>query len=336
MLKRPRLASLQGEAFSKNLPMNHRLTAYLLMLVVSITWGVAAPVIKFTLSYFPPLIFLTYRFAISSLVALAYFGTGRNHLPRKPGNWWHIGLYSFFAVTLGLGILFLGADKTTSLSVGLLSTVAPIMIVAAGALFLRERVTLREKVGITIALLGTLVTVSAPLFSDHGGLNWGSLEGNLLVVLSMVFDVAAGILAKVIVREHTKPATLTHLSFVVGLLTIGPLAFFFHGGKTVVASIVAAPVAGHMGVLYMALLSGTLAYTLRNRAIKTIEVGEAALFAYLYPLWAAPLAVLWLGEKITTPFLVGGLIIALGVVIAEHKKHQLRKKLRRRHRKRTL
>ena len=57
---------MRGGDDKQTLPMNHRYTAYFLLLVVSIIWGVAGPVIKFTLGYFPPIIFLTYRFALAS------------------------------------------------------------------------------------------------------------------------------------------------------------------------------------------------------------------------------------------------------------------------------
>ncbi|PJA42810.1 EamA family transporter, partial [Candidatus Woesebacteria bacterium CG_4_9_14_3_um_filter_39_10] len=40
----------------------HRLKAYILLLIVAVIWGIAGPVIKFTLGGFPPLLFLTYRF----------------------------------------------------------------------------------------------------------------------------------------------------------------------------------------------------------------------------------------------------------------------------------
>ena len=70
----------------------------------------------------------------------------------------------------------------------------------------------------------------------------------------------------------------------------------------------------------MAFLSGSLAYYLGNKAQKTIEIGDAAVFSYLYPIFSTPLAVLWLGEKITPMFIIGGIIITIGVVMAEIKK----------------
>jgi drug/metabolite transporter (DMT)-like permease len=70
----------------------------------------------------------------------------------------------------------------------------------------------------------------------------------------------------------------------------------------------------------MAFLSGSLAYYLSTKAQKTIEIGDAAIFSHLYPLFSTPLAVLWLGERITPIFIIGGVIIAIGVFLAEYKK----------------
>lgn len=300
----------------------HRLSAYLMLLAVSVIWGVAGPVIKFTLGAFPPLIFLSYRFAISSAIALVYFSTTHTRLPTKSKDIGLVTLYSFFAVTIALGLLFFGFEKTTSLTGTLLSAMAPLAVVAVGALILHEYVTGRERIGIAIAFAGTLFTVMAPLFNGHAGNLIGSIEGNGLIVASILVDTIATLLVKVIVRNRVSAATLTHVSFVIGFFTIAPAALITHSWHTITATIAAAPLSAHAGVWYMAILSGTLAYTLRNRAVQTIEVSEASLFAYLYPLFAAPLALWWLGEKITTPFVIGAAVIATGVVIAEHKRRQ--------------
>ena len=90
--------------------------------------------------------------------------------------------------------------------------------------------------------------------------------------------------------------------------------------QDIVTQIVSTPSNYHLGVLYMAIISGTLAFWLFNKAQKSIEIGEQSLFAYLYPIFSLPLAVLWLGEKISTIHIIGGVIIIIGVVIAEIKK----------------
>ena len=308
---------------------SHRLTAYLYMLIVSVIWGFAGPIIKFTLHDFPPLVFLSYRFAISSAIAFIYFSYAKPKFSVKT-NWGQIFLYSFLGVTLGLGLLFFGFDKTTSLTGSLLSASAPIMVVIAGAIFLHERVSKHEKTGITIAFLGTLFIVLAPFLVTRAGGALGNVEGNVLIMLSILVDTFASILVKFIVRKHTSPETLTHISFIFGFLTLFPIAIAFHSIDGILLVIRSASLSAHLGVWYMALLSGTLAYTLRNKAIKSIETGETAVFTYLYPLWAAPLAFYWLGETVNGYFWVGALIIAVGVILAEYKRRTKKPQKRKR------
>ncbi len=300
-----------------------RLSAYLELLIVSLIWGAAGPVIKFTLHDFPPLIFLTYRFALSSAVALVFFSITKEKIPTNPKVIVPIIVYSLLAVTLGLGLLFFGFDKTTALTGSLISAMAPLAVIIASAEFLKERVTRTERLGIGLAFAGTIITVVGGLIGD-GSLAFGAFEGNMLIIASLIVDTIATILVKVIVRQKVTPALLTHISFVIGFGTIAPLTLATSTLANVWNVIVHAPLSAHLGVWYMALLSGSLAYLLRNRAVKSIEVSETSVFSYLYPLWAAPLAVWWLGEKITTPFVLGAAVIATGVVIAEHKRRQRR------------
>lgn len=296
-----------------------RKRAYIELLIVTIIWGFAAPVIKYTLSGFSPAIFLTYRFTISAVIALVFFIMTGFKFPKDPKVLWLTLFNGFLLTTVSLGLLFLGTDKTTSIDANLISAMAPITIAIAGVFFLKERVTKRESVGILIALVGTLITVIEPVLKNNSG--FGGLEGNLLVLASVLVGTIVAILSKIVARDAVDAMTATSLSFIIGFITILPFGLpqILSSNFKVVTSV---PLSYHLGVLYMALLSGSLAYFLWHKAEKTIEVSEVGLFAYLYPVFGTPLSVLWLKEKITLPFVIGSLIIAFGVILAEVKKRR--------------
>ena len=302
--------------------MNHRFTAYALLLIVSIIWGVAGPVIKFTLGSFPPIIFLTYRFALASALGATLwairppkFRVDANTIP-------HIVLHSILAVPLGLGLLFFGFDKTTSLTGTVISATGPIMIAIAGMLLLKEHITKPERVGISLALLGTLIITLGPMLGGNGHAIV-SMQGNFLIIASLAADAIGTVIAKVSLRDRVPAMALTNISFMIGFFCFLPFLLVSYSINEVITTIARAPLSAHLGVFYMAFISGTLAYTLQKLAMKTIEVGEVAVFNYLFPIWAAPLALWWLGEKITLPFVIGACVIATGVVIAEHKRRML-------------
>lgn len=289
---------------------------YIELLIVAAIWGCSSPIIKYTLGGFSPAIFLTYRFFLSTVIAVIIFAFTGIKFPKNRKVLGMVLLNGFLLSTVALGLLFLGTDKTTSIDSNLISSMAPIVIAISGVFFLKERITKRESIGMLIALSGTLITVVGPILK--GG-SFSGLEGNLLVFGSVIVAAATSILAKLVLRDDVDALFATNISFIVGFITMLPfsLSQILNSKFKILTSV---PISYHLGVFYMALLSGTLAYFLWHKAEKSIEIGEVNLLAYLYPLFGAPLSVLWLREKIDTPFIVGCIIIAAGVALAEIKK----------------
>lgn len=300
----------------------YRLRAYILLLVVYIIWGTAGPVIKFTLGGISPLLFLTYRFAVSALLGVLILAITGLHIPHDKKTLFLLLSYAFLTSTVSLSLLFFGLETTTVLDMTLITLAGPLLVSAAGVIYLKEHVTTREKIGMTIALIGTISTVLEPLIQSAS--DGARLSGNILIFLSLFVTIIPSIQAKIILRKEITPTTMTNVAFIVGFLTTAPILFLRHPLPEVLTTLQNLPVQYHLGVLYMGALSGTVAYTLANRAQKTIEVGEAAVFAYLYPILSAPLAIIWLGEKITLPFIIGAAVIMAGVIIAEYKKSKLK------------
>jgi len=74
------------------------------------------------------------------------------------------------------------------------------------------------------------------------------------------------------------------------------------------------------GIIYMALISGLLGYVLYVMGLKYIEASEAAVFYYLQPLFGVPIAIIFLKESITSIFIIGAILVAFGIILAERKK----------------
>lgn len=299
--------------------MNHvpkkRIKAYLVLTIVSLLWGVASPVIKYTLNFIPPYSFLFWRFLLTSLIFLPIFIYLFLRQPIKAKDWPWLIFLGFLSTPLSLILLFVGYEKTTSMDGVLISATAPIFITIGGALFLKEQVTKTERIGLIIAVIGSLITVSQPIF--EGNLFKGSLTGNFLVFLSVIAWVLFALLAK---KKSFKyhPVIPTAIGFFVGLITIIPFVIFKENSSILNFKFEILNLNALIGVLYMVIFSSVIAYTLYLYGLSLIEASETTIFAYLQPIFAAPFALWWLGEKITLPFLLGAAFIALGVFISEY------------------
>ena len=298
----------------------NRITAYLMLLAVAAIWGAASPVIKFTLDYFPPLLFLIYRFLITCLILLPIFAILDDKLPEvSKRNIIMILLAGLFGTTFNLGLLFWGIDNTTALAAAVITATSPVFVVISGHLFLREKVSGQEIMGLVVAFAGSLIVTLSPSVEKDGQ----TLFGNALIFGSIFAWLGYVILTKRELKDKASPLFLTTSSFLVGLVSLLPFGIFRYGSVADMTDMItSAPPQAHLGVLYMSILSGALAYWLYQEGQKRIEASEATIFIYLLPVFAAPLAIFWLGEEITLPFLLGAGTIIIGVVIAEWKKRR--------------
>ncbi|HUS60313.1 MAG TPA: DMT family transporter [Nevskiaceae bacterium] len=283
-----------------------RKTAYAALLTTAVIWGFAPPIIKYTLGFIDPVSFLFYRFLVAGLLlALPLFLKLKKtkFSLKKTGKYLALG---FLGTPLTLILLFIGIQKTTAIDASIIWIISPILVVLGGAFFLKENVTKIEKIGIGLTLMGTLITIFQPLLES--GVNFGgNIWGNALVFGGTCVWAGFTLLTKK--EKSLDPFILSSSSFLVGALVMFP--FFL------TRPVLTVPKPAIFGILYMALLGSMVAYFTYIYGLAKIEASEATIFTYLQPLFAVPLAAVWLAEKITLLFLIGALLIGLGVFICE-------------------
>jgi drug/metabolite transporter (DMT)-like permease len=76
--------------------------------------------------------------------------------------------------------------------------------------------------------------------------------------------------------------------------------------------------AGWAGLLYMAVFSSVLAYTLFYWILRYMEASRVAAVDYLQPFIVVLLSMVFLGERPTGHLLAGGALVLLGVYLVEH------------------
>lgn len=294
-----------------------RLRAYFFLLIVVVIWGIAPSVIKFALGELPPFLFLTYRFLITSVILFPFYLASKE----KGLTFGNLPLILIVAVTstLNLGLLFYGTNLTTSLDASLITATAPIFVALAGVWFLHEHVTTREKLGIVITIIGTIVIALQSFFEVGLGAE-RSILGNTIIFTSNIAFAAYLLLSKEALRKRVSPFTITFMMFFLGFIMMIPLTLRELPLREILPKLISISIPAQLSVLFMALFSGAVAYLLYQKAQKTIEASEAAVFTYLTPIVTAPVATVWLHEKLTTPYIVGSIIIAVGVILAELKK----------------
>jgi drug/metabolite transporter (DMT)-like permease len=251
-----------------------RLKAYFYLLLVAAIWGIAGPIIKYTLGGLDTFTFLIYRFAISATFSFISILATKPHFPRNPKTIIELLIWGFITSTVALGFLFLGLEKTTVVDMTIITLAGPLMVTFAGAHFLHEHITKREKAGTAIAVFGIILATIEPIILNH---NKGTLTGNFLIALSLAAGTLSAVIAKHLIRKNISPSLMVNLSFIIGFFSFLPFALIPHSPSYLLTTVYYLPLPYLLGVLYMALISGNLAYTWWVKGEKTIEISESSL-----------------------------------------------------------
>ncbi len=316
--------------------------AFIALLSATAIWGAAAPVIKFTLGYIPVFSFLFFRFLLVCAILLPFLAIElkRTHVDKRDlFNIFILGLFGQASIIF----IFAGIKYTSPIDAAIIGVLAPIVVIWEGHYFYKERIKPQLKLGILVAAAGTLLIVIEPILSNQEvGAALLRIFGNTLVILyNLAFAVYIILSKRIMGKDSTRldetakffglkkmrkdysPFLHTSLTFYVALIITVPFFIFeslgFFGAQTFyTATWSTIPL---LGILYMAIFSSIAAYVAFEWGLKNAKVSDAAVFAYLGPIFTVPASYLLIKEIPSLLTIFGSAIIATGVVIAEkHKK----------------
>lgn len=264
-------------------------------------WGGSYVVTKYALVDVGPFTVLWLRLAIAGLVMAPF--------ARRHGYRFRMSLrrdYVIFGLTgmaLHLGLEILGLKFTSASSASLIIAAAPAVTVAFAVVWLKERLSRLQGVGIALSVIGVVLITGA---QTHDGypLRW---LGNLLVfggvVMWGVFTVQG---RKMFVTQHWLVATTAATVSAVGLVL--PVA----AGEMVLQGVPTFTATSLSAVIFLGLLASAVAYGLYNLALRYVGGSVVGPFISLVPVIGVGLALL-VGETLTIVQLIGGATVALGV-----------------------
>lgn len=296
-----------------NLPLiskTHR-NGVLALIIANIIWGAAAPIFKLSLQNIPPFNLAFLRFFGASLL-LYPFAMRAGKIERRDIPL--LILISLFGITLNISFFFWGLMSAPSINATIIASSGPVFLCLGGILFLNEKPKKKVLGGLLVSLLGVLIIIGQPVFTQ--GFN-GQLLGNIFFLLSTIFHIIYTLLCKKILYKYST-FLITYWTFLIGSLTFFP---FFLFETVTVNPLFSLDVRGVLGIVFGIFLSSALAYFLYDWGLKRISSQEIGIFAYLDPLTATVIAIPLLGESVTSIFLIGSAFIFGGIAIAENRLH---------------
>jgi drug/metabolite transporter (DMT)-like permease len=205
-------------------------------------------------------------------------------------------------------LLFLkGLSFTTSIHASLLMLTTPILITIIAAWILKERLAGNKIAGLLLGITGATVLITAKESNEAAD---NMLWGDILIILNAVSYTIYFVLVKPLMTRYN-PVVVIRMIFTFGLFMILPF------GWTEFNEIPWSSY-GKYDILAMTLIvfCGTfLAYLFNVYGIKILGASIAGTYIYSQPVFAAVIAIIFLGEPLSVYKIIAAALIFAGVFL---------------------
>ena len=240
-----------------------------------------------------------YRAILAALLIAVYLGITKQKIPfgkiRK-----EVPLLLFSGMAMGINwILLFEAYKYTTVSVATLSYYfAPVIVTVVCPFLFQEKVTFKQ----ILCFLAS--TVGLVLITGIGQLSGGGKDaiGILFGLGAACFYATVILLNKFI--KNVEGIHRTFLQFLSAILILSP--YVARTGGVTLGSM---KIVGWINLLIVGLVHTGVTYCMYFSSLKELPGQKAAILSYIDPLVAVVISVTVLGETMTLPQILGGLLI---------------------------
>jgi len=270
-----------------------------------ILWGLSFVSSKTILnSGVPPMTMVCMRFMLTTLILNLVLKRREPSTRLEKKNVVSLLLSGLFGVTVYFFFESRGIKLTSASHASLIIAVIPVLTILAELVFFRTRVSLMGAAGIVLSVIGVYLVVRDPdadIFS-------GSLAGDLLMFGACVSWVVYMMVSKNL-HKRLSDLAITAYQSLFGTAFLVPLALMEYRQWVPLTP------AAVLNLLYLAVFSSAVGNFLYMYALSRLGPIVVSPYVNLIPVVGVLGGVAILGESISVPQIVGGVVIVAGVLM---------------------
>jgi drug/metabolite transporter (DMT)-like permease len=275
----------------------------LLVLITAISSGVAIIVNKFFVAKMDPLVLTSLRgffVGIIFLLIALYVMAHNREKSFKKTSWGPLLLIGIIGGGLAFWLFFSGLKLTLGVRAAFLHKTLPIYALILAFVFLKERITKKHIMAMSVMFLGLLIM-------ELPKLSWDVRVGDLLVLGATVLWAIENTISKraMLNRESNWVVVFSRMFF--GSIVLFAIIFLL--GKIDMLFLLTQQQMVYVLISGLFLLVYVLTY---YWGLKYINLSKAATILLLSPVVSLILGVLWLGESVAVVSFIGAFLILVG------------------------
>jgi drug/metabolite transporter (DMT)-like permease len=287
---------------------------YGMLIAATATWGSAFIAGKFAVQSFEPATVAFLRFFGAAILLFPLMWIMEKN--RKKPTLKDYGLFIVLGLT-GIALynifFFLASKHAPVIKSSIFIASNPVLIVLLSGLFLKEKISKNNIVGMVIALTGvTFIITDGHLLSLF---QLGFEPIDWVLVGAVISWALYSVVGKVVLKKYSAVESTTY-AVAFGTLFLLPFALF----ETTWYDVQLASFTTWIAIAHMSVFVTVVSFVMYYYGIKEIGAAKASIFINVMPLSAVVMATFFLGETFTWAHGVGAALVLSGVYVGTNSK----------------
>ncbi|MGF6525196.1 DMT family transporter [Variovorax sp. PvP013] len=284
---------------------------YVLLVFTMLIWGANAVAARLAVGEVSPMVVTFLRWAVCCVALLL---TSRRQIAEhwhvlRP-SWRYVALMGALGFTGFNALFYAAAHHTTAINIAIIQGTIPVFVLLGSLVVYRTRIGVLQVLGVALTLAGIAVVASRGHLSELAGLDFNAGDVWMIVACVLYAGYALGLR-----RRPAVPAVVffAATAAVAALVSLPLVAIEIARGQAFLPT-----PTGLALVLFIGLLPSFVSQLTFMQAVSLIGPARAGMFMNLVPIFGPLLAVLVLGEPLSTFHAVALALVLGGIYIAEH------------------
>jgi drug/metabolite transporter (DMT)-like permease len=287
-------------------PLSANTTAFLQASLVTFLWATSWVLIKIGLGNIPALTFAGLRYVLATL--FLFIGllrpTARQELRSlSRSEWFVLALLGVVYYTVTQGAQFVALEYLPANTLSLLLSLSSIVIALLGLLFLSERMSALQWLGVMISLAGAFI-----YFGNFSG------GGTLGLAWAAVCVIATSISA---IQGRAANRLATRSPFTITLVSMGIGAFLLLAAGLLTEPFPALSARDWLIIAWLAAVNTAYAFVLWNHTLRTLTAAQSGVINNTILIHIVLLAWVFLGERFDLQQGLGLLVVVVGTIMVQ-------------------
>lgn len=287
----------------------HLLWALSLPVIAVLIWSLNIAITRYVAEYISPVSISFYRWIIAFLILTPFIlpkVIKQRTLVRQ--NIVKLAVLSAFGMVLYQGLAYTAAHYTTATNMGIINAFIPIFTIFVSLMILKEFPTRFAVVGSILSFIGLIYVIGQGRLDTlmHLGGHWG----DMIMIVAVFFYAFYGVFLK---KWQLELPLMISLYIQIGF------AVLYHLPFVAVLGLDAIDLDNGLSVLYAGMFPSIIAPLVWMLAVQHLGPNRTSIFMNLMPIFTAIIAYVWLKEAWTIYHSLGGIVILIGIALAQKK-----------------